>query len=123
MKRQKHKYGMEVKEYTVTNTSEFKGELTLVVEHNGETYELLFDFQRHGTPPHAHSPFPSPDKEIYAWPAQDLPENLLFEAGTEKAQTVMLAGVGGLPDGINLIQGNYQNIETGKSPFIKNLNK
>lgn len=108
---------MEVTEYTVTNTDEFEGELELTVKYDGIEYELLFDFQRRGTPPHAHSPFPSPDKEIYAWPAEEIPNELKFEAGTDEAATLVF-GIG-LPDGINLLPDHYENVESGnRSPFV-----
>lgn len=108
---------MEVTSYTVTNTDEFEGELDLVVEHKSTEYELQFEFQRRGTPPHAHSPFPSPDKEIYAWPTEEIPSELKFDAGTEEAATLVF-GVG-LPEGINLLPDHYENVESGnRSPFV-----
>lgn len=108
---------MNLKGYSVKETSEFKGELRLRVKHNGTQYDLVFDFERHGTPPNAHSPFPSPDKDIYAWPAEEIPEELTFDAGTEEAQKLTL-GFSSLPDGINLIHDEYSEVEVGKSPFI-----
>jgi len=110
---------MNLEEYTVTNTGDYTGELTLIVSHDGTEYSLDFTFEERGTAPNEHSPFPSSDTEIYAWPTDDIPEEIRFEAGTDEA-AVLVFGIG-LPEDINLLDRPYDQVdETGsRSPFVK----
>jgi hypothetical protein len=109
---------MEVNEYTLRNTGELEGELELVIEHEGEEYRLDFEFQKHGTPPHSYSPFPSGNKEIYAWPVEPIPDELKFDVGSEEAKAALLGGIG-LPDSFNLLPEPYDDVDSGnRSPFV-----
>lgn len=110
---------MIVREYTVRNTDELEGEIDLVVENDGEEYELEFEFQKRGTPPHAHSPLPSGNKEIYAWPVEPIPDDLKFDVDSEEATIISLGGIG-LPDAVNLLPEPYDEVDSGnRSPFIE----
>jgi hypothetical protein len=108
---------MNITDYTIKEEGELEGKLLLIISHNTETYELEFEFKRYGTPPHAHSPFPSSETEIYAWPIENIPNELQFEAGTKEA--AKLAFGTGLPDEINLLPKPYSEVQSGnRSPFI-----
>lgn len=108
---------MELQSYEVENDGEFTGQLTVVIESEGESYTVEFDFEQHGTSPTAHSPFPSPEKDIYAWPSDGVPEELVVEAGTDEAVYLGIVGVG-LPDSITLLDGEYSSVDSVRSPFI-----
>jgi hypothetical protein len=105
---------MELLNYAINNESE---KLELEIEEDGETFQLTFSFVERTTDPEESSPFPTGNKQVYAWPTEDIPEELL---APNKLPESLVHGVeSDLPNGINLLPVPYSEAETAnKSPFI-----
>lgn len=92
--------------------------ITIKTEDN-EKFVIEFNFVKRATDPSAHTPFPSPDSEneIYAWPAEEIPEELTFDVDTVEATSIVFETSTRFK-GINLLNEPYSKAETIESPFV-----
>jgi hypothetical protein len=111
---------MKVKEYSVQYEKDYKGTLTLDIEHNDKIYEVEFEFVERTTEPHENSPFPTGDSKKYAWPSQEIPKDIKFEVGTDEAIVYTMGSVPGVPEEVELLKKQYGEVENvNRSPFVK----
>jgi hypothetical protein len=108
---------MELNGYAVNEeTNELKLELT----HQQQDYSVLFDFVERATGPLEHVMFPTGNKQLYAAPKEDIPDDLRLTPNSV-AEEVEHKIEMSLPNGINLLRVPYEDVsepEDTYSPFI-----
>lgn len=112
---------MEIEEFEIRESTEGSGEMNVRVSSDEEAYELVFSYVKRCFGPHEHSPFPTGDKKIYAWPKESIPKELKAEEGSDEALHRHIVGVDSqLPDDIHFLSTEYSECENvNKSPFVE----
>lgn len=103
---------MEVKSFSI----EYKEKLIrLGIIHNGVTYNINFNYSEED-----NSMFGSTESKKYAWPKEEIPDELKFESGDE-ATTQLLDFSRAIPDDVYLIDKNpkeYDDFNNKRHPFL-----
>lgn len=97
-----------------------EGMLTITVKTDDDEFEMQFNYVRRATDPSVHTPFASPQSErtIYAWPNEEIPDELMFDVDTVEATNIVFETSTEF-DKLTLLDKPYSESEGIKSPFVE----